>query len=143
MISVKKLIYKIVNRLYYVPTYGAITGGIFEDKQLNSVTGTWQNIGTITLPAGVWLVYLMASFAQNTSGVRQLTIGDTSTSAGVVIRTARVAPANGAATTVQLNCPLQGGNTYYVNGAQNSGSKLTVQTRYTAVKIGEDTSSVS
>ena len=55
-----------------------------------------------------------------------------------MIRTVRRAPTNGAATSVDINCPLEGGKTYYINGIQNSGSALTVQTRYTAVKIGKN-----
>lgn len=142
MISVKKLIYKIVNRLYYVPTYGVITGASIADKNLSSGT-TWQNIGSITLPDGVWLLYLTSVFATSNAGYRQLALGDASGVAGTIIRTVRRAPTNGTATTIALNCPLEGGRTYYVNGVQNSGGTLKVETRYTAVKIGEDTSSVS
>lgn len=142
MISVKKLIYKIVNRLYYVPTYGVITGASIADKNLSSGTA-WQNIGSITLPDGVWLLYLTSVFATSNAGYRQLALGDASGVAGTIIRTVRRAPTNGTATTIALNCPLEGGRTYYVNGVQNSGGTLKVETRYTAVKIGEGTSSVS
>ena len=142
MISVKKLLYKITNRLYYAPLFGSITGASIADKNLSSGT-SWQNIGSITLPDGVWLLYLTASFASNSSGYRLLTIADTSAVAGTVVRTVRRAPTTGAATTIAINCPLEGGKTYYINGVQNSGSTLKVETRYTAVKIGEDTTSVS
>lgn len=142
MISVKKLLFKIVNRLYYVPTYGVITGASIADKNLSSGTA-WQNIGSITLPDGVWLLYLTSVFATSNAGYRQLALGDASGVAGTIIRTVRRAPTNGTATTIALNCPLEGGRTYYVNGVQNSGGTLKVETRYTAIKIGEDTSSVS
>lgn len=120
-----------------VDHYGAISGASIADKSLSSGS-SWQNIGSITLPDGAWLLYLTASFASNSSGYRLLTIADTSAAAGTVIRTERRAPTNGAATTIAINCPLEGGKTYYINGVQNSGSALTVQTRYTAVKIGKN-----
>lgn len=120
-----------------VDHYGAISGASIADKSLSSGS-SWQNIGSITLPDGAWLLYLTAVFASNGSGYRLLTIADTSAAAGTVIRTVRRAPTNGAATTIAINCPLEGGKTYYINGVQNSGSALTVQTRYTAVKIGKN-----
>ena len=120
-----------------VDHYGAISGASIADKSLSSGS-SWQNIGSITLPDGAWLLYLTAVFASNGSGYRQLAVADQSAAAGTVIRTVRRAPTNGAATTVDINCPLEGGKTYYINGIQNSGSALTVQTRYTAVKIGKN-----
>ena len=120
-----------------VDHYGAITGASIADKSLSSGS-SWQNIGAITLPDGAWLLYLTAVFASNSSGYRLLTVADTSAAAGTGIRTVRRAPTNGAATTIAINCPLEGGKTYYINGVQNSGSALTVQTRYTAVKIGKN-----
>ena len=84
------------------------------------------------------MLYLTAVFASNGTGYRQLAVADQSAAAGTVIRTVRRAPTNGAATSVDINCPLEGGKTYYINGIQNSGSALTVQTRYTAVKIGKN-----
>lgn len=120
-----------------VDHYGAITGASIADKSLSSGS-SWQNIGSITLPDGAWLLYLTVVFPTNSSGYRQLTVADTSAAAGTVIRTVRRAPTNGAATTIAINCPLEGGKTYYINGAQNSGSALTVQTGYTAIRIGKN-----
>ena len=123
-----------------VKHYGAITGATIADKQLTHGT-SWQNIGSITLPEGAWLLYLTASFALNGTGYRLLAIADSSAAAGSIIRTNRQAPANGATTSVSINCPLAGGRTYYINGCQNSGTTLKVETRYTAIKIGESFSS--
>jgi hypothetical protein len=140
MLSLKKLLTKILNKLYYVDNYGAITGASIADKNLSSGS-SWQNIGSFTLPEGIWLLYLTSVFATNATGYRLLTISDVSAAAGTVIRTVRQAPTNGAVTTIAINCPLQGGQTYYLNGVQNSGTTLKVETRYTAIKIGEELSS--
>ena len=123
-----------------VKHYGAITGATIADKNLSSGT-SWQNIGSITLPEGAWLLYLTASFALNSTGYRLLAVANSSAAAGSIIRTNRQAPANGATTSVSINCPLAGGQTYYINGCQNSGTTLKVETRYTAIKIGTDFSS--
>lgn len=143
MISVKKLLYKILNRLHYVPFYGAITGASLPDVNLASSATGWKAIASFTLPDGVWLVYLTCVFASNATGFRIATIAEASAVAGTVIRTVRISATPSAVTTIAINCPLVGGRTYYINGLQNSGSTLKVETRYTAVKIGEDTTSAS
>lgn len=120
-----------------VDHYGDITGASIADKSLSSGS-SWQNIGSITLPDGAWLLYLTVVFPTNSSGYRQLAVAEQSAAAGTAIRTVRRAPTNGAATTIAINCPLEGGRTYYINGVQNSGSALTVQTRYTAIRIGKN-----
>lgn len=141
MISAKKLLYKITNRLYYAPLFGSITGAVMSDKSVSG-NGSWTNCGTITLPSGVWLLNVTVSFSTNATGYRALSVASTSASAGSAIQTARVAAVSGTTTTACI-CMLFKGGTLYVNAVQNSGATLTVSPRYTAVKLAEDTISVS
>lgn len=141
MISVKKLIYKIIDRIHYVPLYGSITGMIVNDKSVSG-NGAWTNCGSITLPAGVWILIVSVSFPANATGYRAISISNASAAAGTQIQTSRVSAASGTTTTVNVCAAFKGG-TWYINASQNSGSTLTASPRYTAVKIGEDTTSVS
>ncbi len=138
MINLKKLLDKILYRLYYVNNFGAVTGQEFADKKINSGT-SWTGYATFNLPPGAWLVFICVQFATNNTGYRQFTVGDSNaTSAGTLIRTARMAATPGAATACTECFPAVGNRTYYVNVCQNSGAQLNVNGRYTAIKVGEE-----
>ena len=140
MLSLKKLLTKILNKLYYVDNFGAVTGQEFADKKINSGSA-WTGYATFTLPPGAWLVFIAVQFAANNTGYRQVTISDSSaTSAGTVNRTARMAATQGANTHFSVIFPAvgTGSRVYYVNVLQNSGSQLNVIGRYTAIKLGNE-----
>lgn len=145
MINLKKLLNKILNKLYYVNNFGAVTGQEFADKSIASGS-TWTGYATFTLPPGAWLVFIAVQFATNNTGYRQVTISDSSaTSAGTVNRTARMAATQGANTHFSVIFPAvgTGSRVYYVNCCQNSGTSLKVIGRYTAIKVGEEFQTVT
>ena len=144
MLSLKKLLTKILNKLYYVNNFGAVTGQEFANKTINSVSSGWTGYATFTLPPGAWLVFITVQFSTNNTGCRQFTVGDSdATSAGTLNRTVRIAATPGAATALTTCFPAVGNRTYYVNVLQNSGSALTVYGRYTAIKVGEEFQTVT
>ena len=137
MINLKKLLDKILYRLYFVKNFGAVTGQEFADKKINSGS-SWVGYSTFTLPAGAWLVFITVQYSTHNTGYRQFTISDSNaTSAGTLNRTVRIAATPGAATALTTCFPAVGNRTYYVNVVQNSGAQLTVYGRYTAIKVGE------
>lgn len=136
MLSLKKLLTKILNKLYYTEHYGAITGATLPDKSISSGS-SWVNYGSFTVPEGAWIIFIAVQFSTNNTGYRQFTLGDSSGAAGVLNRTVRVAATPGATTALTMGCAVTGGK-YYINVCQNSGSALTVYGRYTAIKVGEE-----
>lgn len=143
MINLKKLLTKILNKLYYVNNFGAVTGQEFADKKMAS-GNTWKGYATFTLPAGAWLVFIAMAFSTNNTGYRQVTISDSNaTSGGTMNRTTRVAATPGANTHFNMVFPAVGNRTYYVNVIQNSGTQLNVNGRYTAIKVGEEFQTVT
>jgi len=141
MISAKKMLYKVVERIatVTVKAKGTIVGYAPSDVTITSGT-SWQELCSITLPAGVWMVSICAQFPNNATGARAITLGTATASAGTAIRTMRTQAANGSITTLTLTVPAEGGSTYYLNCYQTSGSSLSVSPRYTAVKIGDSIS---
>lgn len=104
---------------------------------------SWQNLRTITLTKGVWMVTIGAEFDGNSAGFRAITLSTGSTSAGTAIRTVRSAPASTGHTGLQATFPVEVTSTsqiFYLNVFQNSGSALTVRPRHTAIKLGNSTS---
>ena len=139
MINLKKLLTKILNKLYYANNFGAVTGQEFADKSIASGS-TWRGYATFTLPPGAWLVFITVQFSTNNTGYRLFTVSDSNaTSSGTLNRTVRIAATPGAATSLTACFPAvgTGSRVYYVNVNQNSGSALTVYGRYTAIKVGE------
>lgn len=134
-LDLKEYINKMLYKIRHVDHYGAIAGEAISD--VNLTTGTsWKNLGSITLPSGVWILTAGASFAQNATGYRLFTISSSSTSGGAILAVARNMALNGSATNLEVTTIATGG-TYYFNGCQNSGSTLTVQTRYSAIKLAD------
>ena len=146
--SLKKLLEKItgsVDEIISSPimtgvvyNFGAITGGVWSDKLINTGS-SWAGFATFTLPPGAWLVMITVQFSTNNTGYRQFTVSDTNeTSAGVLNRTTRMPATPGAATAWSMCFPADGNQKYYVNVCQNSGTQLTVYGRYTAIKLGNE-----
>lgn len=107
------------------------------DKNLSSGTTT-QNIGSFTLAAGYWMVYVVCRFQSNATGRRMICLATSSTADGMDYAAIDVGNAvNGTTTYLKIVHFLHptATTTYYVNGYQNSGSQLTVNTRYGAWKI--------
>lgn len=101
-------------------------------------TATNTNLGNFTLAAGTWLVFVYVHFASNATGRRSAWLATSST--GSSMEGAALdnrAPVNGANTTCKIHCILAPSSStkYYLNCYQNSGSSLTVQTRFTTVKL--------
>lgn len=116
---------------------GAGAGTQIADKSLASGTD-WTNIGSFSLAKGTWLVMCNVSFASNATGRRQVNLSATSAGnqIGLPFRDNRAA-VNGQATDCKMIGILSptATTTYYVNGVQNSGSALTVSTRYQLVRL--------
>lgn len=125
---------------------GAITGEAPSTEPTLASGTSWKNLQTITLTKGVWMVTIGAEFAGNSTGIRAITLSTGSsgaTTAGTVIRTVRTAPASTGLTCLQATFPVEVSSTsqvFYLNAFQNSGSTLTVKPRYTAIKLGNSTS---
>ena len=162
MISVKKLLYKVVTKInshnstlsshtttlsnhttsintinnnIKVARVGTIEG-TGSSKSIAS-GGTWKNLCSITLPAGVWIVFMSVDFDANGTGYRQATLSTANNTAGGNLRTARVhATPTPSDTGIVFSCGVTGGSTYYLNCVQNSGSSLSTAYRYVALRIG-------
>lgn len=91
----------------------------------NGATGV--STGTITLPAGVWLVLTCVRFSQNANGIRRSSL---STSAGTMSTALFMGNivATGSGTYIYVYTPflltLGSETTYNLNAGQNSGSAL-------------------
>lgn len=124
-----------------VRRWGAITGEAPSDVAI--ATGTaWKELCNFTLTKGVWMVSIAAQFQSNATGARAISLGSSTAVAGGIVRTMRTPAASGSVTTLALSFPVEvsaTSQTFYLNGYQSSGSQLTVQPRYTAVKIGTST----
>lgn len=107
-----------------------------DSKDVSTATNT--NLGSITLEAGTWLVFIYIHFASNTTGRRSAWLATSTT--GSSMEGAALdnrAPVSGAVTACKIHCILAPSSStkYYLNCYQNSGSTLTVTTRYTLVKL--------
>lgn len=139
MISTKKLIYNVIQRFSKVNYKGAVEGTGWADASVASGT-SWVNIGSISIPKGVWLVSVSAEFASNSTGYRLATFSTSSSTGGANLRTQRMPAASGAATNVPMMFVVSAttATTYYFNVVQNSGSTLTVKSRYSLIKLADE-----
>lgn len=138
MISTKKLIYNVIQRFSKVNYKGAIEGSAWTSKSIASGS-SWVNLGSITVPPGVWLVSVVATFPSNSTGYRMVTFSDSSSSGGANLRTQRMPASNGTNTNIPMTFVVSGteAKTYYLNVVQNSGSALSVDGRYSLVKLAD------
>lgn len=106
------------------------------DKSIATATNT--NLGSFTLAAGTWLVFINVYFAPNSSGRRAIWLATSATGSNMEGQTQdNRAPVSVAGTTCKIQAVFTptASTTYYLNCYQNSGSTLTATTRYTLVKL--------
>lgn len=106
------------------------------DKSIATATNT--NLGSFTLAAGTWLVFINVYFAPNSSGRRAIWLATSATGSNMEGQTQdNRAPVSVAGTTCKIQAVFTptASATYYLNCYQNSGSTLAVTTRYTLVKL--------
>lgn len=86
-----------------------------------------SNIGTLTIPAGTYLVVGVVIFGANATGMRSIALGDSDTSY-THARDNSTAVAGSVASRMSM-CRIltfSGNTTLYLNAAQNSGGNLNV-----------------
>lgn len=90
---------------------------------VSCTSGSWKEICSVTVPAGVWMFFYGGGFVSNATGYRQMHFG-TSLSAGRY--SPSYAAASGDQTRIQGNAmDMPSGNTtYYLWARQNSGTAL-------------------
>lgn len=96
--------------------------------------------GSFTLEPGLWIVTVTGRWVANATGFRQVWISNSSTGAARNLASFASIPAvSGAITSIQITVPLKptSQTTYYIVTKQTSGSALTVNTRYTATRLGD------
>lgn len=106
------------------------------DKSIATATNT--NLGSFTLAAGTWLVFINVYFAPNSSGRRAIWLATSATGSSMEGQTQdNRAPVSVAGTTCKIQAVFTptASATYYLNCYQNSGSTLTASTRYTLIKL--------
>ena len=143
MNTLYELLSAIVDDLVPIGTISA--GAVNGSANPNSVSipgdGSWNELASFKLKTGIHIVKVMARFNTNSSGTRSINISTTSAAAAdVVWNTAKQNASQTNYTYVHLITTLrvteeQGEVTYYINGAQSSGSALTVWPRYGAVCV--------
>ncbi|MCI6511949.1 MAG: DUF859 domain-containing protein [Coprococcus catus] len=106
------------------------------DKDVATANNT--NLGSFTLAAGTWIVFIHVYFSANTNGRRAVWLATSATGSNMEGQTLdNRAPVNGAGTTCKIQAVFTPAvsTTYYLNCYQNSGSTLTASTRYTLIKL--------
>lgn len=114
------------------------------DKNLSTGT-SWQNLGSFTLPAGVWQITCKTCFQSNATGARGMNISSTSAGGRLnLLAEDSCAAVNGFRSNLDVEVIVNptANTTYYVNAFQNSGSTLTVNTRWNAVYLGSSIQSI-
>lgn len=106
------------------------------DKDVATANNT--NLGSFTLAAGTWIVFIHVYFSANTNGRRAVWLATSATGSNMEGQTLdNRAPVNGAGTTCKIQAVFTPAvsTTYYLNCYRNSGSTLTASTRYTLIKL--------
>jgi hypothetical protein len=106
------------------------------DKDVATANNT--NLGSFTLEAGTWIVFIHVYFSANTNGRRAVWLATSATGNNMEGQTLdNRAPVNRAGTTCKIQAVFTPAvsTTYYLNCYQNSGSTLTASTRYTLIKL--------
>lgn len=143
MNTLYELLSAIVDDLVPIGTIsaGAVNGSANPNSVSLAGDGDWHELATFKLKTGVHIVKVAARFASNATGTRAINISTTSAAAAdVVWNTAKQNASATSYTYVHLITTLrvteeQGEVTFYINGAQSSGSALTVWPRYGAVCV--------
>lgn len=130
----------------FLPSIGLNVGPLsgqtdIPNKTVNSGT-SYTTLGNFNIPqAGRYIIFVTCRFASNSTGYRSVGISPGSDSMEpTLIQQKNVSAVNGAYTFVDLCIPIDvptNNFKIYVKAAQNSGSALTVLTRYTAIRVNE------
>lgn len=109
----------------------------FDDVSMTS--GAWTNLAEHTFTSGyLWIVDFIVRFPSNATGRRHILLASSKTGTSPVYAAwaANANAVNGANTFVHLPILLNGnGNTYYLNGYQNSGGALAATPRVSYIGI--------
>ena len=105
----------------------------------NLATGGAANAGSITLTPGLYIIKVTARFSANGTGYRQAWLSTTQTGTAKDFDSIVSVPAvDGAITSIQLTvmASITENTTFYIVVNQNSGSTLTLNTRYSIARLG-------
>ena len=119
----------------------SMTGSTLSDSP-NSETvasGSWKTVASMSVPAGVWLVFNTALFPANATGRRLITVSSTADSGNaylLMLGDNRMAMSSGdTMCKSQSIITLSASTTLYLNVFQDSGSSLSVTGRMQAIRI--------
>jgi len=123
---------------------GSTASTTIADKSISSGT-SWVNLGSFSLPAGVWRLTVVTSFASNGTGIRGMCVSSTSGGGRINAMAEDTCSAvSGFRSNLSVDIILNpsASTTYYVNAFQSSGSALSVTTRWNAEYLGSSISSI-
>lgn len=125
------------NKPIAAPNIGTYKSANSSSTNISSSTSC-TNKQSFTLEAGVWIVQFWATWGGNSSGRRHINIANTAGSSSTTGSVAVIGYPGGTGTypqskTVILN--VSSSTTFYINAGQNSGSTLSCETGYRAVRI--------
>lgn len=101
----------------------------------------WRSVGSISFPAGTWLLIVNVQFQTNANGIREifLSTNNASDTTGLVnlVGDDTRAAVSGRTTYCRIVTVLSvtTTTTYYIKAHQNSGSTLSIAPRFSAVKL--------
>lgn len=120
---------------------GAVNGATTIEAKSVPGNSDVTNLGSFTLPEGLWIVRVHVRWGTNGSGNRSINISTSSGGDALSVWNTMKVPASPTSYThvslVTFLRPANPPTTYYVNAQQNSGSNVTATTRWGAVKIGD------
>lgn len=113
---------------------------VHSDTSLSLTSGTsLQNLASFELTTGTWMVSISVRFASNATGRRAINMATSSGGSAMNLRWGNGSAAvNGAYTYLHMaSSVVITGNRqiYYINGYQNSGSSLTTEVAWDAVRV--------
>ena len=117
---------------------GAVNGSTSIANKSVAGDDSTVNLGSFTVPPGVWIVKVLLRWNNNSTGTRMVWISDSASGDAYSVWNQMKVPASPTGYTyVELVTFLQptASKTFYVNAGQNSGKALTVATRWGAIRV--------
>lgn len=119
-------------------TTGTVTTGTLGSQGVSN--STWQNLASVSHGTGTYVISAYTSYASSTTGYRVLMLTASATGSTPIDTAARVrvAPANGAETSLEISCIVTAtaSGTWYMRTYQTSGGTLnTTGSQIKIVKI--------
>ena len=117
---------------------GAVNGSTSIANKSVAGDDSTVNLGSFTVPPGVWIVKVFLRWNNNSTGNRMVWISDSASGDAYSVWNQIKVPASPTGYTyVELVTFLQptASKTFYVNAGQNSGKALTVATRWGAIRV--------